>query len=366
MKKEGVKKHGHLILLILIFVLALYIIYLGRFFIIPLITAAIFSYITYPLFTKIKNKTNHPKWSSLITVIILTILVLIPLILALFFMGKEIITISNSFKFDMISDKLDFVRVKINEVVDININSEDFSEIIKNVFMSSKEVIIKSSVWIVNGIAKAIFQLVFILIFMFYFFLKGPQIFEKSKVFIPFSSKGKNFVLDRFESDIKALFLGQGLVALAQGVLAGIGFAIAGIENIFLWGFMVSLMSFLPIVGTTIVWIPASVYLILKGSTGSAIFLFLWGLIIISNIDNLLRPIIVKSFSKINFLTVLLGVIIGIKAFGLIGIIIGPLLISILISLVHVYYLENLEENKRKSRKKQPTKKINKKQKTKI
>ena len=116
--------------------------------------------------------------------------------------------------------------------------------------------------------------------------------------------------------------------ALAQGVLAGIGFVIAGVPGATLLGLATFLLSVVP-VGPPLVWIPAALWLFAYGSTGWAIFLGLWGLLVVSMVDNVLKPIIISQGSHLPFMLVLLGVLGGAVAFGFVGIFLGPTLLAV-------------------------------------
>ena len=116
--------------------------------------------------------------------------------------------------------------------------------------------------------------------------------------------------------------------ALAQGLVAGIGFLIAGVPGAALLGFATFLLSVVP-VGPPLIWIPAAIWLFVQGFTGWAIFMGLWGLLVISMVDNVLKPMIISRGSHLPFMLVLLGVLGGVAAFGFVGIFLGPTLLAV-------------------------------------
>ena len=116
--------------------------------------------------------------------------------------------------------------------------------------------------------------------------------------------------------------------ALAQGVVAGIGFLIAGVPGAALLGFATFFLSVVP-VGPPLIWIPAAIWLYFQGSTGWAIFMILWGLLVVSMVDNVLKPMIISHGSNLPFMLVLLGVLGGAAAFGFVGIFLGPTLLAV-------------------------------------
>lgn len=127
---------------------------------------------------------------------------------------------------------------------------------------------------------------------------------------------------------VRAVVFGIVLTALAQGVLAGLGYWVAGIAAPALWGLVTALVSMIPFVGP-VVWIGLSLGLLAAGETQAALGLFLWGALVVSWIDNLIRPLVISGPTRIPFLLVFLGVLGGINAFGLIGLFLGPVLLAV-------------------------------------
>lgn len=127
---------------------------------------------------------------------------------------------------------------------------------------------------------------------------------------------------------VRAVVFGIVLTALAQGVLAGLGYWVAGIAAPALWGVVTALISMLPFVGP-VVWVGLSLGLLANGETQAALGLFLWGALVVSWVDNLIRPLVISGPTRIPFLLVFLGVLGGINAFGLIGLFLGPVLLAV-------------------------------------
>ena len=131
---------------------------------------------------------------------------------------------------------------------------------------------------------------------------------------------------------VRAVVFGIVLTALAQGVLAGLGYWVAGIETPALWGAITALVSLIPFVGP-VVWIGLSLNLLVQGETQAALGLFLWGALVVSWIDNLIRPLVISGPTRIPFLLVFLGVLGGLNAFGLIGLFLGPVLLAVSVAI---------------------------------
>jgi predicted PurR-regulated permease PerM len=340
MKKMRLRKHSRIILIGAIVILGLYILYLTRFFILPIITAAMLAYICYPVYVFIKNKIHRPRLSAVILLIGLTLVIIIPLVWLIITLAKEILVLTNNFSIQDVSSSIASFKTYVTTSETFQISPSQFDAVISNMVLSVESGLKSSAAWVIGGITSLVFQIIFIIVFMYYFLIRGKTAYNYFEALLPLSAKSKLFFEEKLTADVKALFLGQGLMAIIQGALGAIGYLIAGLPNVLLAGFAMIVLAMLPWIGPFFVLVPAGIYLLIKGHIVAGIFLIIWSLVV-SNVDNFLRPFIVRSFSKIHFLVVLVGVIVGIQAFNLIGIILGPLLISILIVLVKIYFLEN-------------------------
>ena len=178
----------------------------------------------------------------------------------------------------------------------------------------------------------------FIMLFvMFYSLQSGRGSFERVRALIPLAPNLKDKLIEEIKSVTWAVVYGQVVTALIQGSLGGIGFLIFGVPNAVLWGFVMIVLSFLPLIGTPIIWAPAGIFLILSGATARGIGLLLWGGILVMNVDNFLKPRLISGQSNIHPVVVLLGVLGGLKLFGFIGLVAGPLTLALLIALVRFY-----------------------------
>jgi predicted PurR-regulated permease PerM len=125
--------------------------------------------------------------------------------------------------------------------------------------------------------------------------------------------------------------------AVVQGVVAGIGYAIAGVERALLFALLTGVMAFVPVVGTAVAWVPVCLLLLFAHRTGAAAFVAVWSLVLTGTIDNIVKPLVVRGRSDLPTLLVFLGVFGGLLAFGLIGLLVGPVLVAMLLALLHIY-----------------------------
>jgi predicted PurR-regulated permease PerM len=150
---------------------------------------------------------------------------------------------------------------------------------------------------------------------------------------------------NELESMVYSNVLGAPVLAIVQGITASIGFFIFGLNEPLFWGIICGFMSFIPVVGTAIVWIPAGIYLLLNGASWQGVGLLVFGVLVITNVDNAVRLVMQKKFSDVHPIVTILGVIVGVNLFGFPGLIFGPLVISYFLIMLRLYSEEYSNAN---------------------
>ena len=180
-----------------------------------------------------------------------------------------------------------------------------------------------------------------IMFFLLYFLLKEGRQMEKilSRT-LPLKDENIDLLSHETRNMIRANAIGIPVLAFIQGIIATLGYALFGVKEYGLWGFMTGICSMIPVVGTALVWAPLTAYFFASGETGHATGLLLYALIVITNIDYVARLTILRRLMDIHPLITILGVIAGIGLFGFWGVIFGPLLISYFIILLKIYINE--------------------------
>jgi predicted PurR-regulated permease PerM len=174
-----------------------------------------------------------------------------------------------------------------------------------------------------------------LMIFMLFFFIRdGEELVNTARELIPMHPAQKSRLFDHLAGVTRAMVYGTGLTALIQGVLVGLAFLIAGLESPVVFGVLAALAALLPFGGTALVWIPAAIVLAVQGRWGATIFMLVWGGLLVSLVDNVVRPMLVSGRAPIGTLTVFLGVLGGIAAFGAIGLFLGPVVLALIIALI--------------------------------
>jgi predicted PurR-regulated permease PerM len=173
-----------------------------------------------------------------------------------------------------------------------------------------------------------------IMLFLLFFFLRdGDVMMARARMLIPLDEARKDRLFLQLSNVTRAIVFGTSMTALAQGLLIGIGFAIASLPSPVVFGVLAALLSMLPIGGAAFVWGPAVIWLFFDGRWGFGIFMLAWGLML-GGLDNVLRPLLISGRAKISALAVFVGVLGGIPAFGAIGVIAGPVVLCLVLALV--------------------------------
>jgi predicted PurR-regulated permease PerM len=193
-----------------------------------------------------------------------------------------------------------------------------------------------------GGLVGGILGLMLGLLATYYFYLEGEMLLAELKALSPLPGRYSALFGERFAAVIDATFRGQAVTSLAQGVAVTAGLLISGVPGAFLWGAVSTVLSLLPMVGAAIVWVPATLYLALVaghngGSMGWAIFLGLWGVLVVSTIDNVVRPWVMKGKAELPAIPLLFAVLGGLQIFGFVGLVVGPLVFSLLVTIVEIY-----------------------------
>lgn len=187
---------------------------------------------------------------------------------------------------------------------------------------------------VIAGIGESIIQIVTALVALFFFFRDADRIREALPRLIPIERERVEMLLNQVSDSILANMYGVVAVGAAQGALTGAGMWAAGVHAPVLWGVIAAVLSLIPIFGTGLVWGPAAVALAVQGAWGKAIFLGIWGAVVVANSDNFVRPWVVSGRAGMNPLLVLFGLLGGMKAFGVLGIFLGPVILSVTATLL--------------------------------
>lgn len=195
---------------------------------------------------------------------------------------------------------------------------------------------------VLGGLAGMFLGFALVLLSMYFFYVEGEEIVDQLSILSPLPKRYDHEFRTRFKDVIDATFRGQLFTGVAQGLMTGIGLAIAQVPGAGFWGAVAALLSLIPMVGAAAVWVPASIYLAVAASMGDRpwwhfIFLAAWGAIPVSLVDNIVRPWAMKGKAQLPAIPLLFAVLGGLQAFGFVGLVIGPLVFSFLMAIIDIY-----------------------------
>jgi len=305
----------------------------------------------YPIHRRIVSLfKGHNSLASFVSCILVILVIIIPIAVIVVMIATEGVS-----AYQFIRDKVDsgtfdkylvwekggfFYELKQQIDPVINLDNLDVKQNIVGAAQNISSFLVSQTGELLKSLSNILLNLVVMLFSLYYFFKDGDTLVAKLGYYSPLPSKYEGQLFGKIKAMVNAIIVGGFLTSVIQGVVGGIGFAIAGIPNPIFWGASMAFLSMVPLVGTALVWIPAGIWMIVSGDYGWGIFVLLWGVLLISSLDNLLRPFLVggkaHTYPLITFF-VLLG---GVFTMGFSGIIIGPLVLMALMSLLHIYELE--------------------------
>ncbi len=191
-------------------------------------------------------------------------------------------------------------------------------------------------------VTRVVLNTVFALTGLYYILQHPDGAWRAARPFIPFSDDSVEVLRERFEAVTKSTVIGTGLSALAQGTLLALSFWILGLGNPIFWGAVTLVFSLLPVLGSGLIWLPGAIVLFTDERVGAGVALILIGGLIISNVDNVIRPWVSNRYAQIHPMITLVGAIAGVSYLGILGLLIGPLALSYFFELLRLYRLEYL------------------------
>ncbi|MFW6286299.1 MAG: AI-2E family transporter [Nanoarchaeota archaeon] len=299
-----------------------------------ILTSIVLTFLVYPIYVALLNKIKNKSLSAALILFGVLFLILVPLTI---FSGVFLNYVNNM---DLSEQKIEQYENSINSITGIEISIADTILTIENKLKSEA----RSTLPKILSFTSNFLLSSFIIFFIMFYLLVQKEIFMKYFIMLlPFSTKGSKHLIDEGGKIIRAVLIGQVLTAVVQGTLGMISFFIAGVSGAFFWGIVMIILSIIPVVGAFLIWLPVGIFLILEGNYFMGGFVLIWGAVVVSQIDNFIRPKLVEKFAKIHPLETFIGVLAGIGTFGFIGIILGPLFLSLFKTFLKIFIKEYID-----------------------
>lgn len=351
MLKEVSSKYFFLGMMALIAIISIIIVFP---FLTSMITGVILAYLFYPFYNGIKKIVRYKGPAAFITAVLIILIVAIPAVLLV-----KNITTETSYLYLRAKQ-----HIATGEVIETHCYENNYlcrtvngiNNLMRNENVKQYAIdrlndiltfITKKVSSILLSLPTIVIHLVLILFTMYYALKDGKEFLIRATQVAPLKVHHQEEIFQQFSDVTNAVIYGSFVVALIQGALGAFGFWLFGIKGFLIWGVMMAFFALIPFVGTWLIWLPASLMLgvsgYLGGETGlmwKGIGLFIYGLLVISSIDNIIKPVIVAGRTKVHPMLILIGILGGLFAFGFIGLVIGPLILAILQTLLQIYERE--------------------------
>ena len=338
------------ILVSLFFLIAASIFYLFYQLIIPFFSpicwAAVFTIIFAPLYDKLYARLKSKGWSSIIVTLFIIILIIGPIAYLFGALVSEAVNAVNKvntmIKTGELQQTLSFnlpwletVKEKLSQYYDLSTFNLD--QFIKNSIESISGIILNQTSWLIANMTRLIFYFVLMVFTMYYFFKDGELVIHKMKRLMPLTQDQIEVTFKQLRDVIQATMYGGVVVALIQGIIGGILFAIMGIPSPVFWGAIMAFLSIIPILGAFLIYIPAGIILIIGGSYIKGIIVIAIGTLVISQIDNVIRPFLISGKTSIHPLMLFFTIMGGVYLFGLLGVVLGPMIAAVFVTILKIF-----------------------------
>jgi predicted PurR-regulated permease PerM len=345
-------KREHIFLIFILFLafLSIYLLYqILSPFLSSIIWAILLAMIFYPLFQKLQRLLKKKEFlSALIMTLLVLIVIVLPFSLLMASLASEVVDgyhrMEEMIKTGQLQAYLErmkeipiltWILARLGQYIDLS-QMDPLPLLLKNLQKIST-FIFNQTATLLRGFSTFIAGFFFTLLSLYYLFKDGSRFFNGLKEIIPLSSKEKDLLIQRFKDMIYATIYGGILIAIIQGLLGGLSFWVLGLPSPIMWGTAMALLSFIPIGGTALIWAPAGILLLIGGAVLKGLLLLGLGVFVISMVDNFLRPFFISARTNIHPLLLFFAVLGGIQTFGLIGVVAGPLVATLFLTLIEIY-----------------------------
>lgn len=295
-----------------------------------IVLAGILTYSLFPVYHFILRRTRRSDFSSAVIILLTLLLMVLPTIFLVNELVQQVSGAYNNFGVESLQRVGDYLS-------GLTGNSVNFQEMVDRGIDQLRTSILSLVPNILGSVGELLIGLFIMFFVMYYGFREGEAFLMKIKQLLPLDPELKESLFYELRTVTQAVLYGQVMTAVIQGGVGTFGLLVFGVTGWLFWGAVMIIMAFIPVLGTPIIWVPAAVGLILNDETGRGVGLLVFGATIVMNIDNFIRPRLVSGRTKIHPVLILIGVLGGLKIFGFIGMLVGPLVLALLVAFVKFY-----------------------------
>ncbi len=337
------ERFGKAFLLLLVAGITVLFLAMIRSFLLAVLLAAIFAGLAHPLYARLERLLGGRRTTaSLLTLTILVVAVLLPVLAVLGIVGGQALKVSQTVGpwLERTLAEPDLLAKTLEKLPGYEYIAPYREQILARGAQAVGQIgtfLFNSLSSVTRGTVTFIFHLFLMLYAMFFFLKDGGPILRRILYYVPLAEADERRMVDRFVSVTRATLKGTLLIGVLQGGLAGLAFWVVGIDGAVFWAALMVILSIIPGIGTALVWVPAAIVLIVSDQVGRGIGLTLFCGLVVSSVDNVLRPRLVGRDTQMHDLLVLFGTLGGILLFGVLGFIVGPIVAALLVTVWDIY-----------------------------
>ncbi|MFB6294707.1 MAG: AI-2E family transporter [Candidatus Nanohaloarchaea archaeon] len=293
-------------------------------------------YIAYPLYQRIADQVGTATGAAVLTILLLLLVAVVPTI----FTAQKAIVQGQGALAAVGTSTTELIDTSELEAAILEWTGEEVNleAAVRDAFVDAGRLLSGELPGIISTVFGLVVGLFVMVITMFYLFRQGPEILQGAREVVPLAEEREQHLVDELDRMSQAVLLGHLVTAVIQGVLAGIGLWLTGVPDVFFWTFVMVLLGIIPLLGNFLVWGPAAVWLVvLEGNVVAGVALLVYGVFIVTVVDNVVRARVVGQRGRIHPLLVIVGVLGGLPMFGVLGVVLGPLVLGFFMSLLRVF-----------------------------
>ncbi len=343
------KKLSRTPFLVSLLVLILCFFALIRPFLLPALFAMLVVVIFNPAYCRLENICGGRRYpAAFIATLLVLLCVIVPMGAVIGFVISNIVILFNyvasQLEMGQLAQELDLINQWINqrsaEYAAYLPQGLDLRSTLIETLKSAGKILYQYSPKVVSATASVVTGLLLMIVFIFVLFAEGKNIFRSVMSLLPLEEEHKIILSHEVRGVISGTFLGMLATSVSQAILIGIGFWIAGISQPLVWGVVALGVTLVPVIGGPLMYVPAAVSLFFGDRTGPAVFVLLWGIFVVSTIDNFIKPLILRGKVKVNPVLLALGIVGGGLWLGPSGVVVGPVVVVLMMAMLKIYQRE--------------------------
>jgi predicted PurR-regulated permease PerM len=307
-------------------------------FIVPLAWAAVLVVIAHPVYDRLEKK-----WGSAVAALVctlgVTVVLIVPTLTAMYAFAQQGIGALHNVQAGIANGKFDWVNRAWADVQRRfpDIGAGDLPDALREWGEAGATFVAAKLGTIAAHAAVFLFDLGVTVLVMFYLFRDSERMVERLRTLLPFAADQRDLMISETGDLIYASVMSTAAAALVQGALGGVAFMAAGIGAPIFWGVMIAFFSLIPVIGSALIWVPAAGALLAQGHITKGIVLLIFYGLVIMVVDYVLRPWLISGHTEMGGLVIFISVLGGVKLFGLLGIVLGPIIVALMASLLDLY-----------------------------